>query len=227
MQYHPTLFVLLLTATLIVSGCNSSPDHQGFSRAPTDDAFARGTDRDPSARTLHAMSRILASQYKDEESRYVLERCIDRYPQFAPAYCELAELHTRNGRMASAIETLEQARHAVPTDPVIVNNLGVCHLLDNRYEEALAMFDEAVELDSENARYQANRALAMGMLGRYSQTLDAYREILPEGEAHYNLAVLYEANRERTKAEEHYRRAEALGYQPEANDDADAPTSQQ
>ena len=211
------LSILLLLALVLTIGCQSSPDRfEGYSRnAEVDDEFARGTDRKPSARTLQSMARILGSQYQDEEARYILERCIASYPRFAAAYCDLAELHIRNGRLDLAVETLEQGRRAVPTDAVIVNNLGMCHLLEAEYEAALALFEEAVELDPDNTRYTANRAMTLGLLGEYEQALEAYRGFLTDGEAHYNLAILYEANRENPKADEHYRRAESLGYQPE------------
>lgn len=56
---------------------------------------------------------------------------------------------------------------------------------------------------SENARYRANTAVALGLMGRDEESLSLLRKVLPEGQAEHNLQVLREArNSLRPGAEE-------------------------
>ena len=104
------------------------------------------------------------------------------------------------------------AGHAIaPQNPVILNNLGMCQMLNNEYGPALKCFMEATKLAPANARYQANMAVALGMLGEYDLALDVYKNTVPAAEAHYNLAVLCEARKDSQRAEQEFRRAANLG----------------
>ncbi len=55
---------------------------------------------------LLALSRLLASQGKDAEAQFVLEKVLREEPKFIPAYVDLAELHMRHDRTELARQTL-------------------------------------------------------------------------------------------------------------------------
>ncbi|MGB6909635.1 MAG: tetratricopeptide repeat protein [Methyloceanibacter sp.] len=69
----------------------------------------------------------------------------------------------------------------------------MCMLVGDRYGEALSMFSEAAGIMPEDARYRANMAVALGMMGRYAEALSLYEQIMSSSDAHHNLAILREA----------------------------------
>lgn len=207
--------VVLACAVCLPCGCNwngpGGADASRFSVDRNDDEFQAGAKRPPTARTLYAMARILAAQGKDVECEFVLGRVIREHPGFLPAYCEMAELRVRQRRIEEAVATLDAARIISPNDPIILNNLGMCMLLKSEYDDALTLFTQASSVIPQEARYRANMAVALGMIGRYDESLALYEQVVPPAEAHFNLGVLCEARKDLTRAAKEFRRAKELG----------------
>ena len=196
-----------LTALTALGGCATSPD----ALAPgVEDEFGVGGDRPPSVRTLHAMSRVLAMQGRDDQCELVLRKLLSEDPCFLPAYLELAELHLRNDRTQDAVEVLEEALEHGAEDPVIQNDLGMAYVLNGDYERAADCFSTASELAPDDARHRANLAAALGMLGFADEALAVYLEVLSPADAHYNVAVLCESRGDSVRAAEEFSIAEAI-----------------
>ena len=170
----------------------------------------------PSAETLYSMSRIMSSRGKDGEAEVILTKLIADHPRFMPAYEDLSELYLRNGRTDSAVEVLKAGIAIAPEDAVLLNNLGMCRILQGRYQEALDSLTAAAAGVPKDARARANMAVALGMLGRLDESLAIYLQLVPEGDAHYNLAVLCEARKDMKRAEQEYAIAESMGSTREA-----------
>ncbi|MEX0746058.1 MAG: tetratricopeptide repeat protein [Phycisphaeraceae bacterium] len=200
--------VLGLTAAG-VAGCASSPVAD-YDAGYHDPAFDQGIDQSPTPRTLYLMARILATQGRDQQSEYVLTRLIDEHPNYLPAYGDLAELMMRQGRFDEAVETLWSALAIAPDDPVILNNLGMSHLLREEPGDALELFEQASAQAPSDGRYRANVATAMAAMGEYDQALEVYEQVLATAEAHYNLGVMSESRGDYTRAEQAYRHAGQL-----------------
>lgn len=150
-------------------------------------------DRPPTARTLYVMADILASQGRDRDAQYYLERVIREYPDFVAAYNSLAELQMRNRQFAAADKTLTAGLTASPDDPVLLNNLGMCRLIQKDYESALEYFIQAAGLAPERTRYRSNMATALVLLDRHEEALALYEQILPKEEALENIQLLCES----------------------------------
>jgi len=150
-------------------------------------------DLPPTAKTLYATAEILAKQGRDSDCALVLRRTIQEYPDFFPAYNSLAQLQMRQNRTKEAIDTISMALCRRPEDPVLLNNLGVCWLVLRDYDKALEMFTKAHEARPQNAKYLANMAVALGLLGRYDESRSLYQQVLSKDEADHNLDVLRQA----------------------------------
>jgi len=201
------LIVGALAALSVLSACSTSANAVG---PGVDDEFGVGGDRPPSVRTLHAMSRVLASQGRDAQCELVLRKLIAEDPCFLPAQLELAELLLRNGRTQDAVDALEGALEHGRDDPVIQNDLGMAHVLNGDYEQALDRFTAASSLAPEDARARANMAAALGMLGYPDEALDVYLQVVPEADAHFNVGVLAEATGDTVRAAEEFSISEAM-----------------
>jgi Flp pilus assembly protein TadD len=169
------------------------------------------SDRTPNAKTLYSMSKIMVSRSKDGEAESILSKLIHEHPDFMPAYEDLAELYLRHDRMDSAIEVLKSGVKSAPHDAVLWNNLGMCRMLKKQYTEALACFTSAAAGEPRDARSRGNLAVALGMLGRYDESLAVYLQILSPAEAHHNLGVLCEARKDSARALQEFATSESLG----------------
>ena len=194
-----------------IAGCHAQQTMQSYNPPPpAEDEFDKSANTPPNADTLYRMSRILAAQHKDDQCQAVLRNCIERYPNYMPAYAGLAQVQVRQRKLAAAMSTLKDGLALQPKDSVLLNDLGMCYMLSGDYESALAQFTAAHEASPDDARYTANMALATGMLGRYEHALTLYQTIAKPGKAHYNVAVVAEARNDMQKANEEYAAALAL-----------------
>lgn len=183
---------------LCYSGCSESASSGSNIDSVLDNSeheFQKQANRPPTAKTLFAMADILATQGRDSECEFVLKRIIQEYPKFLPAYNNLAELQMRQGRTNAAIGTLQSALRIDSADPVLLNNLGMCWIVRGDYENALEMFTKAADIMPENARYRANMAVALSLMGREDESLSLFKQVLPEEQANHNLNVLREARK--------------------------------
>jgi Flp pilus assembly protein TadD len=139
------------------------------------------------------MSDILATQGKDAECELVLRKILAEHPGFVPAYNRLAELLLRRSRITEAIEVISQGLQIQPNDPVLLNNYGMCWLMRREYDKALEMFTAVAGRMPENARYRANMAVVLGLMGRDEESLALFKQVLPEDQANHNLSVLCRA----------------------------------
>jgi Flp pilus assembly protein TadD len=229
---------------LLAAGCN----HNGSAMSYDDGSQLGGAwqgaeDQPPTPRTLYAMSRILVEQGRDDQAKYVLTRIVRDHPSFLPAYVELAELQMRQRQTEAALDTLAQGLQRAPRDAVLLNNMGMVYLFRGENSQAMNFFRRASAESPDNARYRSNLALALGLMGRYDESIAAYKQVLEECDAHYNVAVICESREDYDRAGQEYAAARQLqagrrpllvpeGYRPEPTEgegqvdqamDVDAP----
>ena len=189
-----TAFITILAGILVFgAGCldpNAAAAPGAANQPPAEDPF--DPDRPPTAKTLYLMADMLAAQGKDAEAERLYRRIVGQYPEFLPAYNELAALLMRQRRIPEAMKILEAGTELQPDDPVLLNNTGMCWLIRKRYQNALDCFTKATAVVPENTRYRSNMATALALMGRYDEALSLYRQILPEQQARENVRILKE-----------------------------------
>ncbi|MFP4192423.1 MAG: tetratricopeptide repeat protein, partial [Candidatus Hydrogenedentota bacterium] len=201
--------IALVGLAIVFAGCATGNNPSGGptdrsgggSREQTEDANS-STIPSPNLKTLYAMARILNVQGKDAQSEAVLKRIIAQYPDFVPAYSDLAKLYMAIGQLEDAKQTLDTALELAPGDPVLLNNRGVCELFKEDYAAALAQFRRAAQSAPREDRYQGNIALALALQERYDEALDVYARIIPEDEAQENLDTIRAMRRQRGELRE-------------------------
>ncbi|MHC4982332.1 MAG: tetratricopeptide repeat protein [Planctomycetota bacterium] len=206
------LVVGLLGLGLSIAGCDDQNKEKiSYSQQPdASSGWLAGAESPPTPKTLHAMARIFASQGREAEASFVLNKVIEEHPKFLPTYVELAEIHMRARQVDPAIEVLTKGLKVAPDEPILLNNIGMCWLLNKQYDRALKMFSKASAAEPNDARYRANMAVALGLAGRYDEALAVYKQVLGAADAHFNLAVLCEARGDKARAEQEYALYEEL-----------------
>lgn len=204
--HRATLLVAALSFAALGGACVSNTPQS----TPAASSFDSGSHRLPSAATLQSVARIMAAQGKEDQCELVLLRLVGDFPQYAPAYNELAELYLRAGRVESAAKALELGLAQVPEDVVLLNNLGLCHVMQKNYEQALAQFTAAAACDPADVRSRCNMAMALGLLGRMDEASALYTQSMAAADAHFNLGVLHRMRGDEDKAAEEFAIAESL-----------------
>ena len=196
------LSLLALAAVgICAAGCESKLEpHSDFARDDQETEWLAGTEKPPTPKTLYAMTRILIAKGRESEADYMLRKIIQEHPHFMPAYVELAEMHMRHRRIEPAVAVLSAGLKASPNDAVLLNDIGMCWMVKGDYARALTMFKQAAAAMPANARYRGNMALALGMMGRYEESLALYEQLLAPADAHDNLAIICEARKDFERA---------------------------
>lgn len=179
----------VLALICLAGGCASS--NPGGESA---DGFEAGAGREPNAKTLYAMARMLVDKGRDRDAITLLNMAVEKAPTFAPAYNELAGIYIRSDRSGDAVEVLTTGLKHAPGDAVLLNNLGMCHFLRQDFENANLAFAAAVAVVPNSAQYRANQAAALAMLGRADDAAAAYDGVISDDAAKQNLALFAEAH---------------------------------
>ena len=180
---------LALVITLAASSCQSTPD-------PNLDWFEGGALKPTTAQTLQLTARVLASRGDTTRAGYVIERMQREHPDYLGTYTEGAEVLLAEGRITEAIAWLDRGLERFPGNAVLSNDRGLCHLLAADLAHATADFEAAYELDSSDAEYVSNLALARALGGDASAAEALWNRVLPPADVRANLAIA-EASRAR------------------------------
>ena len=189
-------------AMLALVGCQTSATRSAAYSAAGQRLFEEGSDLPPTAETLYALSRLLASQGRDAECEQTLISLVRQHPGFVPAYCALAEVQVRHRRIDDAIQSLSAGLRVAPQDAVLLNDLGMCWFLKGDHQRALESFGEAAGVAPQDALYRANMAMVLGLMGRYEESSALYGQVLSEADVRHNLAVRRDAGGDRAGAAE-------------------------
>src|SRR5204862_6779098 len=101
-------------------------------------------------------------------------------------------------------------------EPILHNDIGMCLVMKKNFAGALDRFTMAAAIAPHDARFRSNMAMAVGMLGRYEESLALYLQVLAPADAHFNLGVVCEARKDGPRAEQEFRKAKELTEKPEA-----------
>jgi Flp pilus assembly protein TadD len=180
----PHSFALVLLTLL--AGCASPPlDPQA--------EWDAGAGRCPVADTLFSMARIYIAQGQDDQAEAALREVVDKDPDFVRAYEELAHLYVRRDLVDGAVAALQVGLLRQADDPVLLNDLGVCKLLQKDPAAAAEAFIRAAALQPDNARPRANLALALALQGRDDEALALWKQVIRPDEARQNLELVKKA----------------------------------
>jgi len=182
---------VLMSVTAISTGCATTQATSGSHQLTMHDKKGGKIGQEaPNAKTLYSMARIYISQEKYREGEIILYRSINQFPEFTPAYAELADLYMMDERVEDARLTLRTAVEKNDRDPLILNNLGICELLLGDFQEAQSHFSKAVSLIPQEKRYTANLALALAMNGDLVESQRVYRRILSQDKVNHNMDII-------------------------------------
>lgn len=180
------LGVASLAGLLLGTGC-ASPE-------PSEQDWFEGGDLKPaSAETLQLTARILAAKGRTDQATALLDRMAREYPDFLGTYTEAAEVYLLEGRIVRAVEILDLGLARFPAQPILLNDRGMCRLLQQDLPRAAADFNRAMDLDPSDGDFVGNAALAAALQGDDRRALELWERVVSPGQARANLAIATQA----------------------------------
>lgn len=190
----------------------SSPESAGFTPLPppTMEAIAK-----------EAKALFNTKNYEKAEEKFL--QILERYPDNVYALSNLGVVYFQQGKYQKAEASLTKAIKFEPQDGFSHSILGIVYYMTQRYDDAINTLSRAIALDPKDPQSRNYLGIACSQKGWLSvaeQELRKAVEINPNyAEAHFNLAIVYAAQKPPAKefAQQHYQEAIKLGLKPDKN----------
>jgi tetratricopeptide (TPR) repeat protein len=154
------------------------PPRDSYSKAETAAREALRLDESLAEAHLALGYSLLVYERNYDRARQEFERAIQLRPAYAAAHDYYAYYLTAMGDTAKAIEERETARKLEPVSPLFMTALGEGYYQNRQYEEAIARFQKALELDASYPVSMINLARSYEQVGKLSEAEGIYRKLL-------------------------------------------------
>jgi tetratricopeptide (TPR) repeat protein len=108
-------------------------------------------------------------------------KCVDAYLGLARAYDYL-------GVYDRALATYADGMKVLPKEATLRFELGMCQARHKEMEPALENLRLATTMDPDNRAFATTYGYALARAGRYDDSVAAFKKVVSEAQAHYNLA---------------------------------------
>ena len=119
-------------------------------------------------------ARAHAAQHRIGEAEAMYRDILVGAPDTPEALNFVAMCELSRGELAEAQRDLERAARLEPTQPEIWKNLGIVHLAQHRFEDALDAFDRTLGIEPMHFAARLHRAAALEQIGRIEDATAAY-----------------------------------------------------
>lgn len=196
-------FVMSSAALMTLAACqapNSQSANGGLSQwAQADRAKAKpasgaaALEPDVLPRTHYAAGRLHESQNQINRAVEQYQAAVSIDPNYVDALNGLGVCQTRLGNYRQAEEQFIKAIRIAPDKAHLRNNLAFCYISQRRWADAEAELRNALELKPDFVRAQINLALALAQQSKFDAALQAFRAVLTEGDAQFNIGLMYQS----------------------------------
>ncbi|MBD0320834.1 MAG: tetratricopeptide repeat protein [Gemmatimonadetes bacterium] len=126
----------------------------------------------------YALGLLLRAQNKNAEAAAALNRALLENLAFYPAWVQLGDMALKEGRIAEAVEQLQQAAEIAPEDGYLQYRLGEALLQSGKPAEAVSALRRASRLEPYHAAVDLLLGTALDRAGDTSAAKEAYTRYL-------------------------------------------------
>lgn len=189
----------LLTLVVLAGGCAKSQfnlsNRERATLAPVQESRVLNAQEAPMPAILpethYAAGRLFESQGSFGKALEQYSKAVAVNPDFAKGYHRMGLVLSKMSRHDDAVNALQKAVTLSPADAQLRNNYGFELMFVLQWDEAERQLRRAIELEPKLARAHVNLAMALSKQHRFDESLQAFRAVLPEPDAYYNLGLLY------------------------------------
>ena len=183
-----------------VSGCFPSSWLSRPAAPTTVEPEVKESDKKIKPKTLTAFAALKEQQASDpnlapdqqdqlrEQARRAYQGALSIDPKCLDAHVGLARLFDKMDNREQALARYTQALKLSPKDPNLCHEVGMFHARRKEWAPALDYLRRAAELDPENRQIVKSYGLSLARNGRVEESLAQFRKVMPEAEAHCNVA---------------------------------------
>ena len=140
-------------------------------------AFRKALELDPMHRkSVHNLSRVLLDDGRPAEAEELLRTLLESDSTVGETWRLIGRACQEQGDLVRAIDAYRQALILDEQDVWAANNLGLVHLREGRFEEALPPLAHAVTVKPGVAVFQNNLGMALERTGHLPLAVEAYRK---------------------------------------------------
>ncbi len=185
----------LLVAGVTLVGCKTTESAAPPPSAAAAQQSAAGQPTSDSDRFNDGVRKFDAGQYDAAEK--VFQALVDKNPKMVNAQFNLGVIAERRGDLARAIAAYEKAHQMDPSHEPTLLNLGKCYRLQDRFEQAIALYEAALKQPGKEYDVQLlnNLAVVYRLAKKFDLAEGAARKVLSRtkdnADAYKNLALIY------------------------------------
>ena len=192
------------------AGCMSPASRMANSVAPPLAGNPGTAERDlpasKSAKLCLTLAADLEKNGHDLEAAAEYEKARQYDPKLRISR-RLGLVYERLGEYRRAQIEYEQALKEQPKNAVVLNDLGYLYYSRGKWDDAEKALRDALAVNPKYGRAWINLGMTLGQRGEYAESLDAFRHVVSEGEAHSNLGFVLMTQGKRQEAKQAYREA--------------------
>lgn len=200
-------------ANFMLAHYGAAPPESVYAACTTD--VERALSLDPDLAIALSCRGVLAFGFERDlaAAERDLLRALQQMPGYSIAMLTLGNVCAVQGRFDDATKWLDQALLVDPLDVGITMNVGDHLILRRRYDDAVAAFDNAIELVPGHRPSRLRRCWAQALAGRAAAASRGLAEIGPDGDNDWQwleyAALVAGARGDAAAARRHYRKLEA------------------
>jgi len=166
-----------------------------------------------------ALARLLEKRNQFDQAKATYEHVLQKHPKLPLAHHRLGVIAARDADYERAHRHFQVALKAGEPNAKLLNDVGYAYYLENRIEDAEAMFRKAIRQDAGYAAAHTNLGLVLGIQGRVEEGMEAFQRAGSEADAYANLGYVYTQTGR-------YKRAQWAYHQALSKDDSLRPQAE-
>lgn len=187
--------VLCVAGSLACSGCAAGSWNRLIGKKSADE---------PSAQLTLAWAKLKENEGKLTEARANYESSLQKEPENVEALLGIARLDEKAQRLVQAEEGYKKALELQPKSPMVLSEVGKFYALQQRWEKAIPLLQEAQRMEPHEKSHHFTLAMAMTKAGRTDEALPHFTEAVGEAAAHYNIGRMLVESGKTSEAEQQF-----------------------
>ena len=203
----------IVIAALLAGGCSQNGPVSGvrsdraLAMNQERSAFERIEDPPIQPETYFAAGKLAESNGDLAAAAWQYGEAARLDPKHKRALYRRATCLSQLKKFPEAAATWKKYIEATGNDARGYSNLGFCHELAGRLDEAETAYQRGIDIDPKNVPCRTNYGLMLARLGRTSEATLQLQAVLTPAEVRYNLASVLEHQGRKEAAKLEYRRA--------------------
>ncbi len=154
----------------------------------------------PAVEPHESIIKLFVTEGKRAEAAFALERLVESFPDYAPAYNDLGVLYGKQGNAEKALAACEKSVSLDPENATFRKNLAdFCYVAMKRPEEAVRHYERALSINPQDTETLLTLGNIRVESGDFTKAHECYLSVLEIDSANELAAKMFDALEEQGK----------------------------